>query len=156
MWVDASVWEHVTAPALLVAWFTVYSVSWVAYSIVCHGLYGQTIGKKLVGIRVLDVSESRLSMRQAVTRDSVVVALLILGLSIDLPAVASGKNPYAAGGTLTIAQWISLYATFGWFLVELITMLANEKRRAVHDYLAGSVVVRAAAENSARAPAIRA
>jgi uncharacterized RDD family membrane protein YckC len=28
------------------------------------------------------------------------------------------------------------------FVLELITMLTNDKRRAVHDYIAGSVVVR--------------
>lgn len=30
-----------------------------------------------------------------------------------------------------------------WFLLELGTMLASEKRRALHDYIAGTVVIRA-------------
>ncbi len=29
-----------------------------------------------------------------------------------------------------------------WFLLEFVTMLANDQRRAVHDSLAGTVVVR--------------
>jgi uncharacterized RDD family membrane protein YckC len=29
-----------------------------------------------------------------------------------------------------------------WFLAEVITMLTNEKRRALHDFLAGTVVIR--------------
>jgi uncharacterized RDD family membrane protein YckC len=29
-----------------------------------------------------------------------------------------------------------------WFLLEIATMLTNEKRRAVHDFIAGSVVIR--------------
>ena len=29
----------------------------------------------------------------------------------------------------------------GWFFLEIVTMLSNEKRRAFHDYIAGTVVV---------------
>jgi len=29
-----------------------------------------------------------------------------------------------------------------WFLAEAISMLTNKKRRAIHDYIAGTVVVR--------------
>jgi uncharacterized RDD family membrane protein YckC len=33
---------------------------------------------------------------------------------------------------------------FAWFVLELLTMLTNNKRRALHDFIAGSVVVRLA------------
>jgi uncharacterized RDD family membrane protein YckC len=29
-----------------------------------------------------------------------------------------------------------------WFTLEIVTMLSNRKRRAVHDFIAGSVVMR--------------
>jgi hypothetical protein len=29
-----------------------------------------------------------------------------------------------------------------WFLVEIVTMLTNGKRRALHDFIAGTVVIR--------------
>lgn len=35
-------------------------------------------------------------------------------------------------------------ALLGWSLLELITMLTNSKRRALHDWIAGTVVVREA------------
>ena len=35
-----------------------------------------------------------------------------------------------------------------WFLLELITMLTNKKRRAIHDYIAGSVVIRYEVDDS--------
>lgn len=38
----------------------------------------------------------------------------------------------------SLVAWIAL----GWFLVEIVSMLTNERRRAVHDLIAGSVVVR--------------
>mgnify|MGYP006172556075 FL=1 len=143
-WVDSAVWANIDATPLLVLWFVFYSLVGVAYTIVLHGLYGQTIGKRLTGVRVLNVSEARLSMRQALLRDTVLLVLLGWALVIDLPTVFSGKNPYAEGATITTAHWISLYAMLAWFALELITMLTNDKRRAVHDFIAKSVVVRVA------------
>jgi uncharacterized RDD family membrane protein YckC len=34
------------------------------------------------------------------------------------------------------------FADFAWFVAEILTMLSNEKRRAIHDFIAGTVVVR--------------
>ena len=39
-------------------------------------------------------------------------------------------------------MWIGVYGLLAWFLLELVTMLFNPKRRAVHDFIAGSVVKR--------------
>jgi uncharacterized RDD family membrane protein YckC len=36
----------------------------------------------------------------------------------------------------------TLIVALVWILLELITMLANKKRRAIHDFIAGSVVIR--------------
>jgi len=35
-----------------------------------------------------------------------------------------------------------MYGSLVWFVAELVTMLTNAKRRAVHDFIARSVVVR--------------
>jgi uncharacterized RDD family membrane protein YckC len=35
-------------------------------------------------------------------------------------------------------SWLSI----AWFLLEIVTMLTNEKRRALHDMIAGSVVIK--------------
>jgi|KBSSwiStaDraftv2_1062776.scaffolds.fasta_scaffold377196_2 uncharacterized RDD family membrane protein YckC len=143
-WVDSAVWDNISATAFLVPWFVLYSLSDVAYTIVLHGLYGQTIGKRLMGVKVLDKSEARLSMGQAVLRDSVLLAFVAWGLFLDLPTVIAGNSPYAEGAPIGIARLIALYAMFAWFVLELLTMLTNNKRRALHDFIAGSVVVRLA------------
>jgi uncharacterized RDD family membrane protein YckC len=44
--------------------------------------------------------------------------------------------------------WPFAIIAFSWFLLELITMLTNKKRRAVHDYIAGSVVVTCTSEET--------
>jgi hypothetical protein len=39
------------------------------------------------------------------------------------------------------ALWLTLVPGF-WFFAEVLTMLTNRKRRALHDFIAGTVVVR--------------
>ena len=103
------------------------------YSIVLHYRFGQTFGKKLVGIKVLDVSETRLpSWRQAVLRDSVWLGLEVLGLVL---AVVDFVN-------LEWLAWGVVNASLLWVILEITTMLLSPKRRAIHDLLAGTVVVR--------------
>jgi len=43
------------------------------------------------------------------------------------------------GGTNAF-YWIFAAACWVWVLAEVITLLANPKRRAVHDFIAGTVV----------------
>jgi hypothetical protein len=38
--------------------------------------------------------------------------------------------------------WLLTILPLLWFIAEAITMLTNEKSRALHDYIAGTVVVR--------------
>jgi len=38
--------------------------------------------------------------------------------------------------------WILTALPGLWFLAEVLTMLTNEKRRALHDFIAGTVVIR--------------
>ena len=40
------------------------------------------------------------------------------------------------------ASMVLGFVFIGWFLLEVITIMLNSKRRALHDFIAGSVVVR--------------
>jgi len=131
----------------LVAWFCIYSFSYVTYSVLMHGQYGQTLGKMLTGVKVLDLSESRLSLRQAFLRDSVLIAFTLAGIVFDMPKVLAGIPPWQELKP-SVGFWILTYGSAVWFLAELGTMLTNEKRRAIHDFIAGSVVVRLAPRRS--------
>ena len=141
-WLDEWIWGATRSAAVLVPWYVLYSLSFVAYSIVLHGLYGQTLGKAIMGVKVVDLSEGPLSMTQAVLRDSFILVLTAYGLASGLRAVAAGTSPYGTAFELGIADWIFIYANLGWFLLELLTMLFSRKRRAIHDFIAGSVVIR--------------
>lgn len=147
IWVDTLIWDNVNIPVLLVTWYLVYWFSTEVYSVILHGLYGQTIGKRLMKVRVLDLSGSKLSVRQAIIRDSVPIASMLWGVLVDLPDVANGVNP-ANNADVSPSQWAWMATANGWVILELATMLLSSKRRAIHDYMAHSVVVRVDAKRT--------
>ena len=116
----------------------------VAYSVVMHARYGQTLGKMATGIKVLDVAESRdLNLRQALLRD--IVPLLVAATSTAwLISFGAGDTVAEASGAAAVAQYAVGVVVPVWVIVEVVTMLFNRKRRAVHDFIAGTVVIRIA------------
>ena len=111
-----------------------------AYSIYFHGRYGATIGKMRCGVKVVDVrTEMPITLRQAFLRDSVPLVLL-MGLAIYTGAITSGMA-HGSGPPLRMVVLLPMIA-LAWFGLEVLTMLTNEKRRALHDFIAGTVVIR--------------
>lgn len=96
---------------------------------------GQTVGKWLCRVKVLDASETPMHAWQPIARDSVPLVLTVVLTSLFLRR-ADSMDPRA-----TLFFSIPL---LGWFLLECITMLSNSKRRALHDFIARTVVVRCA------------
>jgi uncharacterized RDD family membrane protein YckC len=140
--VDWLVQKGTNAPSVLALWFVLYTLSFDIYSVVLHARYGQTLGKMAMGVKVLSLSETKLSLRQALLRDIVPILFSCASIFAALPRVLQGLDPYNEKVELTWIDEISLYGSLIWFAAELVTMLTNPKRRAVHDFIAGSVVVR--------------
>ena len=114
----------------------------LVYYIAMHARYGQTLGKMLTEVKVVHKSETRgITVGRAILRDIVPVIgfLVSVGVSVvyTLTPVTldSMSNFIVIGGAY-------VFASILWFVVEVITMLFNRKRRAVHDFIAGTVVVR--------------
>lgn len=121
--------------------YVCYSVIFTLYSVLLHGFFGQTIGKRLCGVVVLDLSEARLSMKQAIIRDCPCIFAMLIGLPFGLYRIWQGVDVLDPDHE-TIVESVVLYMWLCWFLAEFVTMLSNPMRRAIHDYIAGSVVVR--------------
>lgn len=110
----------------------------VVYSVFMHYKYGQTLGKMLVNVQVKDISEEgKLTLKQALLRDSVLIGLQVLGL-ITLFILSYSYSPTLQ----TLMDNIISNAVFMWTLLEIVSMLTNEKRRAIHDLIAQTVVVK--------------
>ncbi|MBT1703407.1 RDD family protein [Chryseosolibacter indicus] len=114
--------------------------SFYVYTIYFHWSSGQTLGKNWMDVRVVDKSETRLlTFRQSIMRDSIYIILELIGLIILISRILElGRYPL---GESAIENYLDWLATL-WFLLEIATMLTNKRRRAIHDFLAGSVVIR--------------
>jgi uncharacterized RDD family membrane protein YckC len=123
-------------------WFIANSFLFYGYSIGMHAKFGQTLGKMVARVKVRDVSETRLSIQQALLRDAVPVVLSLVFVVLGLPRVLSGGTPMEAVPKWDMATSLLGYTSLGWYVVELLTMLTNHRRRAPHDLIASSVVVR--------------
>ncbi|MBL9173661.1 MAG: RDD family protein [Verrucomicrobiales bacterium] len=124
----------------------------VGYSIYGHGRFGQTVGKHLMGIRVVRLTGERIGWREAWLRSSVEVVFTSLGVVGSFVALAAISDAHYYGvGWMQREQnlaahepgWLawSGMATEIWMWSELVVMLLNEKRRSLHDFIAGTVVI---------------
>jgi uncharacterized RDD family membrane protein YckC len=140
------IWEHQIDHSVifLLTWYLAYMLLFRLYSILLHGWFGQTLGKMACGVIILDVSEhKKLSMFQAIKRDILPVITFFIYAAIFTPLILQ-KNFPVLWEEAPVTHKILIYSILIWTILELITMLASKKRRALHDFIAGSVVVKKA------------
>jgi uncharacterized RDD family membrane protein YckC len=128
------------------------SGAYCAYTNFCHGRFGKTVGKHVMGIRVVQLTGERIGWREAWLRSSVDVVfstVQAIGSFIALAAISDADyfgvdwmqrvqnlqnlKPAWIGWTMTASEI--------WFWSEVVVMLFNEKRRSLHDFIAGTVVI---------------
>src|SRR5215510_7212116 len=136
------VWNFI--PGILIALF--YWV-WLVQK------YGGTPGKRILDMRIALVSGEPITPRAALLRYSVIAILTVIqsfgllmatrGLSDEtylslsyfakMQALSAAAPPYYT--------WIA-WVTQAWMVGVAISMLCNRRRRALHDFIAGTVVLR--------------
>lgn len=127
--------------SLLITWTVISCSAYWIYSVAMIAKRGQTVGKRVAEIQVLDLTEGRIpTLRQAVLRDigTIVSSSLLMLFTIYLIVA----HRYAAElQSPSVFLEILEFANGIWFLLEITTMFLNKKRRAFHDLIAGTVVV---------------
>ena len=124
-------------------WFFVYLVY----------RYGGTPGKLIVGIRITSTNGEPLTFKQAVLRHSPSLVLGVLGaISIALALSQVSDATYEGTSWLGRPRLIAVFAPHWtryvsllaqvWTWSELVVMLTNPERRALHDFLAGTIVIK--------------
>ncbi|TAD92114.1 MAG: RDD family protein [Bacteroidetes bacterium] len=123
----------------VVGWQMLSVIIPLLYSIVAHYKYGQTIGKWVAGVQVVDISEShKINLKQAIVRASFYLAIKLAAVCYYLfLVVTNGDKAYFFEGFNDLAGTLIMV----WFLLNLVTMYSNKKSRAIHDFLAQSVVI---------------
>lgn len=159
-WIDFFV---LLLPLILLLWLETVSRSWAflvlipltfmfsGYEMYFHGRWGQTIGKRSQDIRVVSLDGTAITWKQAFLRSSVGLGLGALSSISILVALFSMTD-----GEYSALRWIDLtarrnelspyinqinIATQVWVWSEVVVLLFNRKRRALHDFIAGTVVV---------------
>ncbi len=125
-------------------WYNVYLVQ----------KYGGTPGKLLLGIKVIKINGENVEWREAILRHIVLFAITLISVFIIIRSIGIADHTYYEGLTwiqksqylmglspvlFTIYTWMSNI----WIYGELIVLLTNKRKRAVHDFIAGTVIIKA-------------
>ena len=110
-----------------------------AYTIFFHYRYGATVGKMVTDIKVTLPDGSPIGIKEAFLRSSVELGLSIVEMSAQLSSMGNADVEQclfvpAWQQTVLAIYWI-------WFWSEVIVLLFNERKRAIHDFIAGTVVI---------------
>ena len=114
--------------------------------------FGGTLGKLAVGIRITKPSGEKIGLREALLRSSVDIAYGILFAVYQVLAIHQlDPDLYLAAGYFErgklLAPFYSEYSKLTdilfnlWYWSEMIVLLFNKRRRALHDFIAGTVVI---------------
>ncbi len=117
----------------------VFSLLEISYGVLLHFLYGQTVGKMLMKIKVIDVSETKnITLTQSVFRDFFYISSFCVFVVLSVYVIIIGE---VSPNVSMVFDWFG-YVSLIWFIIEIVTCLFNQKRRALHDLIAGTVVIR--------------
>ena len=132
--------------------FTLETFLFVLMSVFCHARWGMTPGKYLLKIRVVRADFSPIGFREAGLRssvDAVFAALLVAKFIRYVWLFGYPEYQGVMGGDRTLDitlsnPWYILLITGlnnMWYMLEVAVMMWNGKRRAPHDFIAGTVMV---------------
>lgn len=122
------------------------------YFIYFHTKSGATPGKSFIGLKIVKLDFSNLKLKDSVLRSSVDILFSVMNL-IWL-AITIGcfihKEEFISE-KLTYNDFIGIFGTLYfvaislleriWFWSEVVFVLTNAKKRAIHDFIAGTIVV---------------
>lgn len=114
--------------------------------------FGGTPGKLLVGLRIVKLDGARATIREALLRYApmwilgLVMSGMMINAAMGIPAETFTSYSYLERGAALSEQasfmWFATVLMQVWVVGCLIAILANKKRRTLHDFVAGTVVVR--------------
>lgn len=122
------------------------------YNIFLVKRFGGTPGKLALNIKILKLNGDDVTWREAVLRESVNILIALFTQAIIIYALSQANDAHYRSLTFverteylfalvpalfTINTWLSNV----WVYSELVVLLTNKRRRSIHDFIAGTVVV---------------
>jgi len=129
-----------------------YSILGTLYFVFFNARFGGTPGKLALGIRITKPDGSRIGWKEAWKRSSVDIVFSFFVLVFQVLAlILVDPGDYASmgwiqRGTLDRKYFPDSYNTIQvfqniWFWGEFVVLLLNERKRALHDFIAETVVI---------------
>ena len=114
------------------------------YSIYLIGAYGQTYGKMIMKIKVVDFeTENKISYSQSLKRE--IIPLILVNVALVSGYLLFDGIDVQNYEYSLLDKTIIFLPTFMlviWSILEIVTMLNDDKRRALHDKIADTIVIR--------------
>jgi uncharacterized RDD family membrane protein YckC len=128
-------------------------VIFLVYEVYLVKRFGGTPGKRILGMRVTNLDGTPVTLKTAFIRYSPMFALTVLAsIASAITALNLGGIGFEDLSYFEKMKAVSehqprwnmplTWATQAWYLVGAITLAANTRKRAVHDFIAGTVVLR--------------
>lgn len=123
--------------------------------------YSGTPGKLIVGNKIIRLDGKQIEWKEAFLRHIVMLILTILSIIVmTICLLKADDETYTSLGWLQRSQYLmslsplffKLYTWTSniWIYSEFIVLLTNKRKRAIHDYIAGTVIVKSKYINQIR------
>ena len=109
------------------------------YNVYLPKKYGGTPGKLSVRIKIIKIDSSQIGWREAILRESITIIFSIIGFFLTIITLISATQYLSI--LFVIKRVITILSNI-WFWSEIIVLLFNKRKRALHDYIAGTVIIK--------------
>lgn len=128
------------------------SALFAMYHVYFNARYGGTLGKLALGIRISRPNGSKIGWTEAWKRSSVDLVFAFITMIAEIWALTQVVGAdYSAAPLMKRIElvqsnypvWLSTVNMLStvWVWSEVVVLLFNERRRAIHDFIAGTVVI---------------
>jgi uncharacterized RDD family membrane protein YckC len=123
-----------------------------AYLVIFHVLRGQSFGKIVLGLKVQSIEGSALSWTRAIVRFIPVTAFQVVwAIGVITSALAISEDAFQTASLMEVSRlirqgtpaWVRLctHLYMLWVLADAIVLVNSSRKRAIHDLMAGTVVI---------------
>ena len=124
---------------VLYLWLLIASLAHPFYTFLMHGFYGQTLGKMAMNVKVVNTAEHSINFHQAVLRSMPEIIFNSGAVFFVVLETADEKGSFDS--LLGLVFTIVLFLTIIWGIADIFVFIIDEKHRALHDFITGTVVI---------------